>query len=84
MNSITIRAVIYPWSTLAIRPDLAGVWLGALALSLIGTLPLSINDDRQGKRENVGIAVVLLLAGCAAAPPPAIAPAKCVACAALP
>ncbi len=39
------------------------MYIGALALSLIGTLPLILRDDRQGKRENIGIAVVLLLAG---------------------
>lgn len=39
------------------------IYIGALALSLIGTVPLILNDDRKGKRENLGIAVLLVLAG---------------------
>ena len=39
------------------------VYVGALLLSLVGTVPLIIRDDRQGKASTVGIAVALIMAG---------------------
>jgi MFS family permease len=39
------------------------VYVGALLLSLAGTVPLIIRDDRQGKASTVGIAVALIMAG---------------------
>jgi MFS family permease len=39
------------------------VYIGALIVSLLGTVPLIISDERQGKVRTVGIAVTLLLAG---------------------
>ena len=39
------------------------MYIGALLLSLIGTIPLILGDERQGKRWTMGVAVILLLAG---------------------
>lgn len=39
------------------------IYIGALLVSLLGTVPLIISDERQGKATTIGIAVVLLLAG---------------------
>jgi MFS family permease len=39
------------------------MYVGALLLSLAGTIPLIIRDERQGKGSTIGIAVALLLAG---------------------
>jgi predicted MFS family arabinose efflux permease len=39
------------------------VYIGALIVSLLGTVPLIMSDERQGKVRTVGIAVTLLLAG---------------------
>jgi MFS family permease len=46
--------------------DLADHWkiyVGALVLSLAGTIPLIVADERRGKRGTIGLAVGLLLAG---------------------
>jgi predicted MFS family arabinose efflux permease len=37
------------------------IYVGALLVSLLGTVPLVIADDRQGKATTVGIAIALLL-----------------------
>jgi MFS family permease len=39
------------------------MYIGALLVSLIGTVPLIISDERKGKPRTIGIAVTLLLAG---------------------
>ncbi|MGY8794884.1 MAG: MFS transporter, partial [Woeseiales bacterium] len=39
------------------------IYVGALVLSLLGTVPLVMADERQGKAANVGIAILLLLVG---------------------
>jgi MFS family permease len=39
------------------------MYVGALLLSLAGTIPLIMRDERQGKGSTIGIAVALLLAG---------------------
>lgn len=39
------------------------VYVGALLASLLGTVPLVVADDRQGKAATIGLAVGLLLAG---------------------
>ncbi len=39
------------------------IYVGALLLSLLGTIPLIIADDRKGKRGTIAVAVALLLAG---------------------
>ncbi len=39
------------------------IYVGALFVSLLGTIPLIIADDRKGKRGTIAIAVALLLAG---------------------
>lgn len=39
------------------------IYVGALLLSLLGTVPLIIHDERQGKGRSIGIAVVLILLG---------------------
>jgi predicted MFS family arabinose efflux permease len=39
------------------------IYVGALVFSLLGTVPLVLADERQGKTANVGIAILLLLAG---------------------
>jgi predicted MFS family arabinose efflux permease len=39
------------------------IYVGALVLSLLGTVPLVLADERQGKTANVGIAILLLLVG---------------------
>jgi len=39
------------------------IYVGALLVSLLGTIPLIIADDRKGKRGTIAIAVALLLAG---------------------
>ena len=39
------------------------MYIGALLLSLGGTIPLIIRDERQGKGSTIGIAVSLMLAG---------------------
>jgi MFS family permease len=39
------------------------MYVGALLLSLAGTVPLVIRDERQGKRSTVGLAVSLMLLG---------------------
>ncbi|NOR67990.1 MAG: hypothetical protein GQ528_11605 [Woeseiaceae bacterium] len=39
------------------------MYVGALLVSLLGTVPLIISDERKGKTVTIGIAVVLLFAG---------------------
>jgi len=39
------------------------MYIGALVVSLGGTIPLILSDERQGKARNIGIAVALMLAG---------------------
>jgi MFS family permease len=39
------------------------MYVGALLLSLVGTIPLILRDERQGKGSTIGIAVTLMLAG---------------------
>jgi MFS family permease len=39
------------------------IYIGALLLSLLGTIPLIMADERQGKRWTMGIAVALLIGG---------------------
>ena len=39
------------------------LYVGALLASLLGTIPLIIQDERQGKGRTIGIAVVLILVG---------------------
>ena len=39
------------------------MYIGALLVSLAGTIPLIIRDERQGKGTTIGIAVTLILAG---------------------
>lgn len=39
------------------------IYIGALLASLLGTVPLIVRDERQGKRSTLGIAVLLLLIG---------------------
>ncbi|MGI9272841.1 MAG: MFS transporter [Woeseiaceae bacterium] len=39
------------------------VYVGALFVSLLGTVPLILRDERQGKSATLGVAVLLLLAG---------------------
>jgi len=39
------------------------IYVGALLVSLLGTVPLILSDERQGKAVTMGIAVLLLLAG---------------------
>ena len=39
------------------------MYVGALLLSLIGTIPLILRDERQGKGTTIGIAVSLMMAG---------------------
>ncbi len=39
------------------------IYVGALFVSLLGTVPLILSDERQGKAATIGIAVMLLLAG---------------------
>lgn len=39
------------------------VYIGALVVSLLGTVPLIMSDERQGKARTVGIAVTLVLTG---------------------
>ena len=39
------------------------MYVGALLLSLFGTIPLIMSDERQGKARTIGIAVTLVLAG---------------------
>ena len=39
------------------------IYVGALLVSLLGTVPLILRDDRQGKVATISVAVVLLLAG---------------------
>jgi MFS family permease len=39
------------------------MYVGALLVSLLGTVPLIISDERKGKAVTIGIAVVLLFAG---------------------
>jgi len=39
------------------------MYVGALLVSLLGTVPLIISDERTGKSVTIGIAVVLLFAG---------------------
>ena len=39
------------------------IYVGALLVSLIGTVPLILHDERQGKAATIGVAVMLLLAG---------------------
>jgi MFS family permease len=43
--------------------DQGKLYVGALLVSLAGTLPLIIHDDRRGKNKTIGIAILLLLAG---------------------
>lgn len=39
------------------------LYIGALLVSLIGTIPLIVRDERQGKGGTIGVAVVLILIG---------------------
>jgi MFS family permease len=39
------------------------VYIGALLVSLLGTIPLIISDERQGKASSISIAVTLILGG---------------------
>ena len=39
------------------------IYVGALLISLLGTIPLIVSDERKGKRGTISIAVMLLLAG---------------------
>ena len=39
------------------------IYVGALVLSLAGTVPLILSDDRRGGRETIGLSVGLLLTG---------------------
>ena len=39
------------------------LYVGALLVSLIGTVPLIVSDERQGKGGTIGVAVVLILVG---------------------
>ena len=39
------------------------LYIGALLMSLIGTIPLIVRDERQGKGGTIGVAVVLILIG---------------------
>ena len=39
------------------------IYIGALAMSLLGTVPLIIADERRGKSSTVAMAILLLLAG---------------------
>ncbi len=39
------------------------IYVGALLVSLLGTIPLILRDERQGKEATIGVAVMLLLAG---------------------
>jgi predicted MFS family arabinose efflux permease len=39
------------------------VYVGALVVSLFGTIPLIMSDERQGKASTVGVAVLLLMSG---------------------
>jgi MFS family permease len=39
------------------------IYIGALLLSLLGTVPLILRDERQGKEATVGLAVGLILIG---------------------
>jgi MFS family permease len=64
---LTASFVALPF-LLAERLDLAitshwKIYVGALLVSLIGTIPLIIRDERQGKATTVGIAVALIFAG---------------------
>ena len=43
--------------------DHGKMYAGALLVSLAGTIPLIIHDERQGKRKTITIAITLLLAG---------------------
>jgi len=43
--------------------DFWQMYIGALFVSLLGTVPLIISDERQGKPRTIGIAVTLILAG---------------------
>lgn len=39
------------------------IYVGALAVSLLGTVPLILRDERQGKNSTMSIALLLILAG---------------------
>jgi MFS family permease len=39
------------------------MYVGAITVSLIGTVPLILRDERQGKGQTIGIAVLLVLIG---------------------
>ena len=39
------------------------MYVGALAVSLAGTIPLILDDERRGRARTIGVAVVLLLGG---------------------
>ena len=39
------------------------IYIGALLASLLGTVPLIVSDERQGKSQTIGMALVLLLTG---------------------
>jgi len=39
------------------------MYIGALLVSLLGTIPLILRDERQGKAATTGLAIVLILAG---------------------
>jgi MFS family permease len=39
------------------------IYVGALVVSLLGTIPLILRDERRGKAQTIGIAVALLFAG---------------------
>ncbi len=39
------------------------MYVGAIVVSLVGTIPLIVKDERQGKGATIGIAVLLILVG---------------------
>ena len=39
------------------------IYVGALLMSLLGTVPLILRDERQGKESTVGLALILILMG---------------------
>ena len=39
------------------------IYIGTLLLSLLGTVPLILRDERQGKESTVGLALILILLG---------------------
>jgi MFS family permease len=39
------------------------IYIGALLMSLLGTVPLILRDERQGKESTIGLALILILLG---------------------